>query len=145
MPDALTPQDLGSILDASFDIAVRPGSALRPYIHRASAPFPTARSGISPGPFTTAEQIAGLLRALDEITAGVLWPGVLSHDGSPYVAMGWLCFVDSANRSSPHSVDLRFDPREMGSFVVFTIAACRCNLFLRRFFRLGHIGFDRAV
>ena len=72
VPDGLTPQDLGSILDVSFEIAVRPGLHCAPYIHRAIGTFPEGTLRISPGPFTTAEQVSGLLRALTEITAGVL-------------------------------------------------------------------------
>jgi cysteine desulfurase/selenocysteine lyase len=34
VPDALPPQDIGAILDTSFDIAVRPGLHCAPYIHR---------------------------------------------------------------------------------------------------------------
>jgi cysteine desulfurase / selenocysteine lyase len=72
VPDSLTPQDLGSILDVSFDIAVRPGLHCAPYIHRALGTFPDGTLRISPGPFTTEEQIESLLSALAEITAGVL-------------------------------------------------------------------------
>ena len=72
VPDSLTPQDLGSILDVSFDIAVRPGLHCAPYIHRALGTFPDGTLRISPGPFTTEEQIETLLSALAEITAGVL-------------------------------------------------------------------------
>jgi cysteine desulfurase family protein len=72
VPDSLTPQDLGSILDVSFDIAVRPGLHCAPYIHRALGTFPDGTLRMSPGPFTTEEQIESLLSALAEITAGVL-------------------------------------------------------------------------
>ena len=72
VPDSLTPQDLGSILDVSFEIAVRPGLHCAPYIHRALGTFPDGTLRISPGPFTTEEQIESLLSALAEITAGVL-------------------------------------------------------------------------
>jgi len=72
VPEGLTPQDLGSILDVSFDIAVRPGLHCAPYIHRAIGTFPEGTLRISPGPFTTVEQISALLLALSEITARVL-------------------------------------------------------------------------
>ena len=72
MPEGLSPQDLGSILDVSFDIAVRPGLHCAPYIHRALGTFPEGTLRVSPGPFTTADEVSGLLRALTEITAGVL-------------------------------------------------------------------------
>jgi cysteine desulfurase/selenocysteine lyase len=72
VPETLTPQDLGSILDTSFEIAVRPGLHCAPYIHRAQGTFPDGTLRISPGPFTTAGEIATFLNALTEITAGVL-------------------------------------------------------------------------
>lgn len=72
VPEPLTPQDLGSILDTSFEIAVRPGLHCAPYIHRAQGTFPDGTLRVSPGPFTTAEELATFLNALTEITAGVL-------------------------------------------------------------------------
>jgi cysteine desulfurase / selenocysteine lyase len=72
VPQALTPQDLGAILDSSFDIAVRPGLHCAPYIHRALGTFPNGTLRLSPGPFNTSEEIDFLLGALNEITAGVL-------------------------------------------------------------------------
>lgn len=72
VPEALTPQDLGSILDTSFEIAVRPGLHCAPYIHRALGTFPDGTLRVSPGPFTTDEEITTFLNALTEITAGVL-------------------------------------------------------------------------
>ncbi len=71
-PDGLSPQDLGSILDTSFEIAVRPGLHCAPYIHRALETFPDGTLRLSPGPFTTADEIDIFLNALTEITAGVL-------------------------------------------------------------------------
>jgi cysteine desulfurase/selenocysteine lyase len=71
-PDCLAPQDLGAILDTSFDIAVRPGLHCAPYIHRALGTFPDGTLRLSPGPFTTPEDISAFLSALSEITAGVL-------------------------------------------------------------------------
>ena len=50
VPEGLTPQDLGSILDVSFDIAVRPGLHCAPISTAHSAPFPMARSGSVPVP-----------------------------------------------------------------------------------------------
>lgn len=72
VPKGLSPQDIGSILDVSFDIAVRPGLHCAPYIHRALGTFPDGTLRLSPGPFNTAEQIETFLNALAEITAGVL-------------------------------------------------------------------------
>jgi selenocysteine lyase/cysteine desulfurase len=72
VPESVTPQDLGSILDGSFEIAVRPGLHCAPYIHRALGTFPDGTLRLSPGPFTTSEHIDMFLVALDSITAGVL-------------------------------------------------------------------------
>lgn len=72
VPESLTPQDLGSILDGSFEIAVRPGLHCAPYIHRALGTFPDGTLRLSPGPFTTSEHIDTFIDALDSITAGVL-------------------------------------------------------------------------
>jgi cysteine desulfurase / selenocysteine lyase len=70
-PDGLAPQDLGAILDTSFEIAVRPGLHCAPYIHRALGTFPDGTIRLSPGPFTTRDDIAAFVSALSEITAGV--------------------------------------------------------------------------
>lgn len=72
VPDSLTPQDLGSILDVTFDIAVRPGLHCAPYIHANLGSFPDGTLRLAPGPFTTEEEIDRFLEALAEITAGVL-------------------------------------------------------------------------
>jgi cysteine desulfurase / selenocysteine lyase len=72
VPEGLTPQELSSILDTSFEIAVRPGLHCAPYIHRRLDTFPDGTLRLSPGPFTTDEQITAFLNALTEITAGVL-------------------------------------------------------------------------
>lgn len=72
VPEALSPQDLGAILDGSFDIAVRPGLHCAPYIHRRLGTFPDGTLRLSPGPFNTAEEIDTFLAALTEITADVL-------------------------------------------------------------------------
>ena len=61
-PEGLAPQDLGAILDTSFDIAVRPGLHCAPYIHRALGTFPDGTLRLSPGPFTTRDDIAAFLK-----------------------------------------------------------------------------------
>ena len=71
-PEGLAPQDLGAILDTSFDFAVRPGLHCAPYIHRALGTFPDGTLRLSPGPFTTRDDIAAFVSALSEITAGVV-------------------------------------------------------------------------
>ena len=71
-PTELSPQDLGSILDVSFEIAVRPGLHCAPYLHRALGTFPEGTIRLSPGPFSTDDQIAHFLHALAQITEGML-------------------------------------------------------------------------
>jgi selenocysteine lyase/cysteine desulfurase len=71
VPQPLAPQDLGAILDTSFDIAVRPGLHCAPYIHRALGTFPDGTLRLSPGAFSTHEDIHIFINALSEITAGV--------------------------------------------------------------------------
>ena len=71
-PPGLSPQDLGSILDVSFEIAVRPGLHCAPYLHRAIGTFPEGTIRLSPGPFSTDDQIAHFLHALAQITVGIL-------------------------------------------------------------------------
>ncbi len=59
--------DAGSILDDSFEIAVRPGLHCAPYCHRQIGTFPSGTVRISPGPFNTDEELDTLLDALDQI------------------------------------------------------------------------------
>ncbi|QEH33933.1 putative cysteine desulfurase [Aquisphaera giovannonii] len=72
VPEGLTPQDIGSVLDVSFDIAVRPGLHCAPYIHRALGTFPDGTLRLSPGPFSTRQDVQHLIGALGEITASIL-------------------------------------------------------------------------
>jgi cysteine desulfurase family protein len=72
VPDGISPQELGGILDGSFDIAVRPGLHCSPYVHRALGTFPDGTLRLSPGPFTLEAEIDVFLNALSEITAGVV-------------------------------------------------------------------------
>jgi cysteine desulfurase family protein len=70
-PDSLSPQDVGAILDTSFDIAVRPGLHCAPYIHRALGTFPQGTLRLSPGAFSTAHEVQSFLDALSQISATV--------------------------------------------------------------------------
>jgi cysteine desulfurase / selenocysteine lyase len=72
VPESVTPQDAGAILDTSFDIAVRPGLHCAPYIHRAIGTYPGGTLRVSPGPFSSHDDIAALLDALDKMTAQAL-------------------------------------------------------------------------
>ena len=58
---------LGSILDDSFQIAVRPGLHCAPYAHRGLGTYPAGTVRVSPGAFTTAQDIDALLDALGQI------------------------------------------------------------------------------
>jgi cysteine desulfurase/selenocysteine lyase len=71
VPQALAPQDVGAILDTSFDIAVRPGLHCAPYIHRAQGTFPHGTIRLSPGAFNTADQVQAFIDALSQIAAAV--------------------------------------------------------------------------
>jgi cysteine desulfurase family protein len=70
-PDLFDPQQLTMMLDTSFDIAVRGGLHCAPYAHRSVGSFPHGTLRISPGPFTTADQIQSFLQALEAISAAV--------------------------------------------------------------------------
>jgi selenocysteine lyase/cysteine desulfurase len=59
--------DVGSILDDSFEIAVRPGLHCSPYAHRRIGTFPSGAVRISPGPFNTKDELDKLLDALTQI------------------------------------------------------------------------------
>ncbi|MFN3167146.1 MAG: aminotransferase class V-fold PLP-dependent enzyme [Phycisphaeraceae bacterium] len=59
--------DVGSILDDSFDIAVRPGLHCSPYAHRRFDTFPAGSVRVSPGAFTTDDEVSALIEALDQI------------------------------------------------------------------------------
>jgi selenocysteine lyase/cysteine desulfurase len=65
--DGFEPSDLGTILDDSFDIAVRPGLHCAPYTHRHLGTYPSGTLRISPGAFNTHQQIDQLIEALDQI------------------------------------------------------------------------------
>jgi selenocysteine lyase/cysteine desulfurase len=63
------PSDLASILDDSFEIAVRPGLHCSPYMHKHLGTFPSGTLRVSPGVFNTDEQLAQLIDALDQIAS----------------------------------------------------------------------------
>lgn len=59
--------DIGSILDDSFEIAIRPGLHCSPYAHQRFGTFPSGSIRVSPGTFTSADEVAQLLDALDQV------------------------------------------------------------------------------
>jgi len=65
---SLPAAELGGILDQAFEVAVRPGLHCAPYIHRSLQTFPEGTVRVSPGPFTTEQDVDFLAQALAEIT-----------------------------------------------------------------------------
>jgi cysteine desulfurase family protein len=61
--------DVGAILDASFGIAVRAGLHCAPGTHRFLGTFPEGAVRVSPGPFTTEQDIDALIDAVRAIAA----------------------------------------------------------------------------
>lgn len=60
-------QDISGILDIDFEIAVRSGLHCAPYAHQRLGTFPDGTIRISPGAFNTAEDVAAIIEALDQI------------------------------------------------------------------------------
>lgn len=65
------PTDVGAILDANFDIAVRPGLHCAPLAHRTLGTFPAGTVRMSCGFFNTIEHIDAALAAVAEIAASI--------------------------------------------------------------------------
>jgi selenocysteine lyase/cysteine desulfurase len=63
----LRPNEVGAILDNTFNIAVRPGLHCAPYIHREIGTFPEGMVRISTGYFNTMEDIEETISGLKEI------------------------------------------------------------------------------
>ena len=68
----MPPQDIATILDTTFNIAVRPGLHCAPYIHRNLGTFPDGTVRVSVGAFNTTEDIDKLKDALTEISQNAL-------------------------------------------------------------------------
>jgi cysteine desulfurase family protein len=64
---ALPAAELGGILDQAFDVAVRPGLHCAPYIHKALGTYPEGTVRVSPGAFSTEEDVDHLVKALSEV------------------------------------------------------------------------------
>ena len=67
--DSLSAEEAAALLDESFEIAVRGGLHCAPYTHRAVGTFPQGTLRVSPGPFSTTEDVDALIEALRKITA----------------------------------------------------------------------------
>ena len=65
--EGIAPDEIAGMLDASFDIAVRSGLHCAPGAHRELGTFPHGAVRVSPGPFTTADEIDALVAALRKI------------------------------------------------------------------------------
>ncbi|HUJ88552.1 MAG TPA: aminotransferase class V-fold PLP-dependent enzyme [Syntrophorhabdales bacterium] len=61
--------DVGQLLDRSHHIVVRAGLQCSPRIHRVLSTFPTGTVRISPGYFTTGEEIEAVIEAIQKIPA----------------------------------------------------------------------------
>ncbi len=61
------PDEVGAILDNTFNIAVRPGLHCAPFIHRQIGTFPEGMIRISPGYFNTMDEIEETILSLKEI------------------------------------------------------------------------------
>lgn len=65
--DGFDAPDIGSILDDSFEIAIRPGLHCAPYAHKRLGTFPAGSVRVSPGAFSTEAEIDTLIDALTQI------------------------------------------------------------------------------
>ena len=64
------PDELGILLDSAYGIELRSGLHCAPGAHEALGTFPDGSVRISPGPFTTDEEVDHLCAALEELAAG---------------------------------------------------------------------------
>jgi selenocysteine lyase/cysteine desulfurase len=67
--DGIDPAEVGFRLDQDFDISVRVGLHCAPDAHRTIGTYPRGTVRVSPGFFTTEEDIAAFLHALGAIAA----------------------------------------------------------------------------
>ncbi|HHT9117553.1 MAG TPA: aminotransferase class V-fold PLP-dependent enzyme, partial [Candidatus Hypogeohydataceae bacterium YC38] len=66
---------VGSLLDESFDIAVRSGLHCAPFTHKELGTFPEGTVRISPGYFNTEDDVAQAVCALKEIASSIKTAG----------------------------------------------------------------------
>lgn len=64
------PADIAGAMDELYNIAVRTGLHCAPNAHRAMGTFPDGTVRLSPGPYSTAEELDRVLGALTELLAG---------------------------------------------------------------------------
>lgn len=65
----LEPAEIGAILDAWFDVAVRPGLHCAPDAHRTLGTFPSGTVRLSVGPFNTADEVYQVVRYIAQIAS----------------------------------------------------------------------------
>jgi len=65
--EGISPEEVGAILDESFDIATRTGLHCAPYTHEMLGTSPAGTVRVSPGPFNTQEDVDLLISAVNEI------------------------------------------------------------------------------
>jgi cysteine desulfurase/selenocysteine lyase len=65
--DGSSPQEIGSILENSFDIIVRSGLHCAPVIHRSLGSFPLGSIRVSPSYFTEIEEVEIFMDAMNQI------------------------------------------------------------------------------
>lgn len=68
--DGFAPEELAALLDDRYDIAVRSGLHCAPYAHRHLGTFPNGTVRLSPGLFTSRDDILEAASALNELSAG---------------------------------------------------------------------------
>lgn len=65
--EVMSSVELGNVLDASFDVAVRPGPHCAPYVHVAIGTKTEGAVRVSPGPFNTEQDVDALAEALGQV------------------------------------------------------------------------------
>lgn len=64
------PDELATLLDQHFEIAVRPGLDCAPYAHKHLGTFPAGATRLSVGFLSTADDVLGAAAALNELSGG---------------------------------------------------------------------------
>ncbi|TVQ64551.1 MAG: aminotransferase class V-fold PLP-dependent enzyme [Phycisphaerales bacterium] len=69
--EGMTAREIGTILDGTFNIATRPGLHCAPGAHKALGTLPDGALRVSPGPYTTPEDVSAFLEAFAQVAAAV--------------------------------------------------------------------------
>jgi cysteine desulfurase/selenocysteine lyase len=70
--EGMAAEDVGAILDESYDIAARAGLHCAPYAHRALGTFPNGALRLSPGVYTTEAEIDQTVTAIAQLSDSAL-------------------------------------------------------------------------